>query len=137
MKPSRGNLQKNACDPKKVYERLRDWIGAPSGGQELNDVRDGSGIPYNTLRSWKLGTAFPQLKKVTAACERKGTVATRLLRRGVDLATVGDILGHKPPYRTTLRYTAHTTEDRKREALGKLRSNEKPILRVIGKGKPT
>jgi integrase len=49
------------------------------------------------------------------------TVAVRLIRAGADLATVGDILGHKPPYRTTARYIAHTSEDRKREVLERLR----------------
>lgn len=49
------------------------------------------------------------------------TVAVRLIRAGADLATVGDILGHKPPYRTTARYIAHTSEARKREVLGRLR----------------
>jgi integrase len=48
------------------------------------------------------------------------TVAVRLIRSGADPATVGDILGHKPPYRTTARYLAHTNEDRKREVLRRL-----------------
>jgi integrase len=52
------------------------------------------------------------------------TVAVRLIRAGADLATVGDLLGHKPPYRTTARYLAHTNEDRKREVLGRLRSQK-------------
>lgn len=37
------------------------------------------------------------------------TFATRLARRGHDLATVGEALGHRPPYRETLRYFAHTS----------------------------
>jgi len=52
------------------------------------------------------------------------TVAVRLIRSGADLATVGDILGHKPPYRMTGRYLAHTNEERKREVLQKLRPTQ-------------
>jgi integrase len=48
------------------------------------------------------------------------TVAVRLIRAGADLATVGDLLGHRAPYRTTARYLAHTNEDRKREVLRRL-----------------
>jgi integrase/recombinase XerC len=48
------------------------------------------------------------------------SVAVRLIRAGADLATVGDLLGHRAPYRTTARYLAHTNEDRKREVLKKL-----------------
>lgn len=48
------------------------------------------------------------------------TVATRLLRAGCDLSTVGSILGHAAPYTTTLRYTAHVSEARMREALEKI-----------------
>lgn len=47
-------------------------------------------------------------------------LATRLLQAGYDIPTVGSILGHKPPYRATLRYVAHTSEGRKREALESL-----------------
>lgn len=50
------------------------------------------------------------------------TVAVRLIRAGADLATVGDLLGHRAPYRTTARYLAHTNEDRKREVLARLSS---------------
>lgn len=54
------------------------------------------------------------------------TVAVRLIRAGADPATVGDILGHKPPYRTTARYLAHTSEPRKRDILSRLRSQPNP-----------
>jgi integrase len=54
------------------------------------------------------------------------TVAVRLIRAGADLATVGDILGHKPPYTTTARYLAHTNEDRKREVLSRLPTPPQP-----------
>lgn len=54
------------------------------------------------------------------------TVAVRLIRAGADLATVGDILGHKAPYHTTARYLAHTSEARKREVLARLRPPETP-----------
>lgn len=59
------------------------------------------------------------------------TVAVRLIRAGADLATVGDLLGHKAPYRTTARYLAHTNEDRKRELLARLapppKSHQTPV----------
>ncbi len=45
------------------------------------------------------------------------TLATRLIRNGCDVPTVGAILGHAPPYRETMRYFAHTSEDRMRKAL--------------------
>jgi integrase len=48
------------------------------------------------------------------------TLATRLLQAGYDIPTVGSILGHRPPYRATMRYVAHTSEGRKREALESL-----------------
>lgn len=51
------------------------------------------------------------------------TVAMRLIHQGVDLATVGEILGHSPPYRETLRYAAHTSEDRLRSALAGLQTS--------------
>lgn len=54
------------------------------------------------------------------------TVAVRLIRAGADLATVGDLLGHKAPYRTTSRYLAHTSEERKREVLSRLRPTIHP-----------
>lgn len=54
------------------------------------------------------------------AQDLRHTVAVRLIRAGADLATVGDLLGHKPPYRTTSRYLAHTNEARKREVLARL-----------------
>lgn len=44
-------------------------------------------------------------------------LATAMLRRGEDIPTVGDILGHDPPYTSTMVYVGHTTEDRKRKAL--------------------
>lgn len=59
------------------------------------------------------------------------TVAVRLIREGADLATVGDILGHKPPYRTTSRYLAHTNESRKREVLRKLSTPPKSRRRSV------
>jgi len=48
------------------------------------------------------------------------TVAVRLLEAGWDLPTVGMILGHKPPYHTTLRYLVHTTKARAEKALASL-----------------
>ena len=45
------------------------------------------------------------------------TLATRLIRNGCDVPTVGAILGHAPPYRETMRYFAHTSEERMRKAL--------------------
>lgn len=51
------------------------------------------------------------------------TVAMRLIHQRVDLATVGEILGHSPPYRETLRYAAHTSEDRLRSALAGLQTS--------------
>jgi integrase len=54
------------------------------------------------------------------------TVAVRLIRAGADIATVGDLLGHRPPYRTTARYLAHTNEERKRQVLGRLRNQQNP-----------
>lgn len=53
------------------------------------------------------------------------TVATRLAHQRVDLATVGEILGHTPPYRETLRYYAHTSEDRLRTALAGLQTSQR------------
>jgi integrase len=52
------------------------------------------------------------------------TFAVRLLQRGWDIATVGALLGHRAPYRTTMRYGAHTQEARKREALESLRGRQ-------------
>lgn len=52
------------------------------------------------------------------------TVAVRLLERGVDIPTVGMILGHKPPYTTTLRYVAHTSQARARMALEALPNSQ-------------
>lgn len=52
--------------------------------------------------------------------DMRHTWAVRLIRAGADVATVGDLLGHKAPYRTTARYLAHTNEDRKREILSRL-----------------
>jgi integrase len=54
------------------------------------------------------------------------TFATRLAQRRWDLATVGALLGHTPPYRETMRYFAHTSEDRMRAALGSL-SRQKSV----------
>lgn len=54
------------------------------------------------------------------------TVATRLAQAGFDLATVGEILGHRPPYRQTLVYFAHTSEDRMRDALSRLATAQSP-----------
>lgn len=45
------------------------------------------------------------------------TFAVRLLEAGWDIPTVGELLGHKPPYHTTLRYVAHTRQARLREAV--------------------
>jgi integrase/recombinase XerC len=45
------------------------------------------------------------------------SIAIRLADKGYDLATIGAILGHKPPYRATLIYTQHTSERRQRLAL--------------------
>lgn len=45
------------------------------------------------------------------------TFAVRLLEAGWDIPTVGELLGHKPPYHTTLRYIAHTRQARLREAV--------------------
>lgn len=58
------------------------------------------------------------------------TVAVRLIRSGADVATIGDILGHKPPYRTTARYLAHTNEDRKREVLSRLSTRKEPTRKT-------
>lgn len=61
------------------------------------------------------------------------TVAVRLLRgdpaRGIepaDIPTVGDILGHKPPYITTMRYLAHVDSKRKRDAVRALQKPQRP-----------
>ena len=51
------------------------------------------------------------------------TVAIRLLEAGCDIPTVGMILGHKPPYHTTLRYLAHTTRARAEKALASLQKH--------------
>ena len=61
------------------------------------------------------------------------TVAVRLIRAGADLATVGDLLGHKAPYRTTARYLAHTNEDRKREVLARLEPRERNMTKRYAK----
>jgi integrase len=47
------------------------------------------------------------------------TFATRLHAAGVDLAVVGELMGHKKPYMTTLRYI-HALEDAKRAAIARL-----------------
>jgi site-specific recombinase XerD len=56
-----------------------------------------------------------------SACPVSGpirhSIAIRLADKGYDLATIGAILGHKPPYRATLIYTQHTSERRQRLAL--------------------
>jgi hypothetical protein len=53
-----------------------------------------------------------------------------MLQAGSDLATVGDILGAQGADVTTMRYRAHTTKARKRQAMEALRpsgpSNESP-----------
>lgn len=43
-----------------------------------------------------------------------------MAERGEDVATIGALLGHKPPYTTTLIYLQHTSEKRQRQALERL-----------------
>lgn len=53
------------------------------------------------------------------------TVAVRLLQNGADIPTVGDILGHAPPYLTTMRYLAHVSENRKKTAMQALQKPQR------------
>ena len=48
------------------------------------------------------------------------TLAVRLLQKGWDIPTVGALLGHRPPYRATARYVAHTSSARMRDAMESL-----------------
>lgn len=52
------------------------------------------------------------------------TFASRLADAGESPATVGELLGHRPPYKTTLRYF-HALADAKRRAIARLSSATK------------
>ena len=77
-------------------------------------------LPVKLSGAFKAAWGAARLPRIRLH-DLRHTVAVRLLRAGADLPTVGAILGHKPPYKTTLRYVAHTTEARKREAMAGLR----------------
>jgi integrase len=79
-------------------------------------------------RAYARNTLWDHFDQARRACGIKGvrphdlrhTIATRLAERGEDVATIGALLGHKPPYTTTLIYLQHTSEKRQRQALERL-----------------
>ena len=61
------------------------------------------------------------------------TFASRLTRDGVDIVTVKELLGHTN-INCTMRY-AHSNDDAKRRAVGRLRTSDKVVAIVERKAK--
>lgn len=99
----------------------------PKAGQDdplFRGALEGKPVKLNVYRrAFQRAAEKANIPKIRPH-DLRHTVAVRLIRAGADLATVGDLLGHKPPYRMTGRYLAHTNEDRKREVLSRLRSTQ-------------
>jgi hypothetical protein len=72
MKLSRGKMQKNTLEPKKLVARLKWWANAPDGGQELKVISDKTGIAYGTLAAWRRASALPRLNDLLPMCEQRG-----------------------------------------------------------------
>ena len=86
-------------------------------GDSTTATIGGKGITLEFLRSRiKLHTTT-KLPEYTWHCNRH-TFASRLVMKGVDLRTVGELLGHRS-FQMTMRY-AHLAADRKRSAVARL-----------------
>lgn len=104
-------------------ETLRQLRALPLAPLEAPLLAHDSGRPYasTTVYDWfRLAARRAGIRGVRPH-DLRHTFATRLAQKGYDLATVGELLGHTPPYRETLRYFAHTSEARLREAVDAIR----------------
>lgn len=102
-------------------------------GPVFHGVRPGRGVsPIAYRRAFRKAVIKSGIAPIRPN-DCRHTMAVRLIQAGADLATVGDLLGHKPPYRTTGRYLAHTSEERKREVLSRLRGPAKSPARKTAK----
>ena len=73
-----------------------------------------------------------KLEKITWHVFRH-TFASRLTRKGVDIVTVKELLGHSS-ITTTMRY-AHSDDEAKRGAVKRLRNSDKVVAIVPRKAK--
>ncbi len=106
--------------PQAVTTLRRMWRAA--GHVFLNDR---TGKPWTVLAYWQAWTEAAQQAKLTGHTPyslRHG-LATALANDGASVATVGQLLGHLPPYRATLRYF-HSDEATLRRHLERVASQQ-------------
>jgi len=99
---------------KSPFQGVADYIFATSNGTPLGT--------HNVCRAMRgvFKRAGLYRKGVPLTHWIRHSVCSRLLGEGVDVETVRQILGHADAT-TTLRYYAHTSEERMRSASSKLR----------------
>ncbi len=92
-----------------LYKRKTDkpWVFLNSQGEQLRNQRDW----FDPV------LAATKLPDYTWHCNRH-TFASRLVMKGVDLRTAGELLGHRT-FQMTMRY-AHLAADHKRNAVARL-----------------
>ena len=93
---------------KKLYETQKFLLGQPTGPYSLAWID----------RQWQRALGAAKLSGIRFQ-DLRHTFASRCLDAGGDLAEVGEILGHKPPYHMTLRYL-HVLPEGKRRAIESL-----------------
>ena len=107
----------------KTHQSLNDpelLLHAIAAAGDESQLAKHLGRSFRTVDVWKTRTSKQNKKLPLGVRPHILLVLDHLLKSGADLATVGDLLGHRAPYRTTARYLAHTNEDRKREVLKRL-----------------